>query len=121
MHQTAIKTYEHKRHRQMYTHTNTQFMMKCPLRCRFLRASLYCTVVSSAIMTSLRDQTPPSARKWMSVIPSFFTRIDECHHLFLPGCSGPPCLQGPSSILPSLLTLLMRRDEKERMGGRGKK
>ncbi len=43
---------------------------------RFLRASVYCTVVSSAIMTSLRDQTPPSARKWMSVIPYFFTQID---------------------------------------------
>ncbi len=94
------------------THTNTRFMMK-----RFLRASLYCTVVSSAIMTSLRDQTPPSARKWMSVIPYFFTQIDECHHLFPPGCSGLPCSRGPSSILTSLLTLLIWRAEKERLVG----
>ncbi len=92
--QTAIKTYEHKRHRQT-THTHTRFMMKRPPRCRFLRASLYCTVVSSAIMTSLRDQTPPSARKWMSVIPSFFTQIDECHHLFPPACWGHTVHGGP--------------------------
>lgn len=98
-------------------YTSTRFMMKCPPRCHFLRASLYCTVVSSAIMTSLRDQTPLSARKWMSVVPSFFTQIDECHHLFPPGCSGPPCSRGPSSILPPLLNLLIWRTEKERMVG----
>ncbi len=113
MHQTAIK-HMNTNATGRRTHTNTRFMMK-----RFLRASVYCTVVSSAIMTSLRDQTPPSARKWMSVIPYFFTQIDECHHLFPPGCSGLPCSRGPSSILTSLLTLLIWRAEKERLGGGG--
>lgn len=58
-------------------------------------ASLYSTLVSSAIMTSLQNRIPPSARKWMSAIPSFFSQIDERHDLFLAGCSGAPVHPGP--------------------------